>query len=373
MVVYIAANNFINVLFNNFGAKLTFLSLTMANALPAYVVRNLVDSALGRSDNCRKPLKTQTGREMCVVSVPSEGRSRKTTTSKDIKALLKLHKRFEIEALRNLNKGVVVNVKDISPQVKQVHSQGFVENRQKTNKNDEYFKDISSKLEQLSSPPLTTNTVSELLGNECQLKQPGLSQGSTPKALTFPCGCTLDSNMNIISPYTCPNGYHGNDTSSSTVASCQDQHLAIGNAQTSNLQQGLTIIPLTSETFAAYDALPTFVEDDPRYEIGNARQRSDLIPVFDAKSEDALSVHLEKYLDDITSCFDDVGEPANDVGDDALALVEYKPRYQKSVHFSEDLHEVHLYSPVQDHRGRRKRDTNSHTIDCHTEEKTRSR
>ena len=348
----------------------------MSGELPSYVVRNLVEVALKRSERKtrKKPIKSS----LCVA-LPTERVQNKAEEDQveEIKSLLKLHRQFEEQALRKFRKGIVEKKCLGKPSAFLKASNDLSAGR--TEENEDYFNEISSKLAQVPSPDLTTKLPA--LPYYCSdTRELQYSHEKRLQSLTFHAkGAKSPPNSN---PRIC---YSNKDdlkiNSLSRYGKLQFSPGVSSPHEAQTLPQLLTIVPLSSETFAAYDSLPTFVEDDLRsgalirYNVGSPRNAQSpvlwLVPVDELMSEDAISVDYEKYLDGDVSVRDgdvngdvsirdgdvngDVNGDVSDIRESSRALVEYKPVYRKSVHFSETLHEVHLYSPVQNHRTRRRR------------------
>ena len=340
----------------------------MARDLPSYIVRNLVEAALKRNEP--KAKKKRDRKSLCAA-IPAEEDDvqRETFEDEEVQSLLKLHKRFEDDALRRLRKRTVQNKSSTKPTHKQNGFNGLP--KHETVGNEDYFHEISSKLHQmqfLDSPtkfPALANTVNETrrLPWSAGRRPPSLryaQKGNIAKVFT---GATQS-----IRPQTCPGSWHftRDDLGRQELISNYQKNWFppvekySQNVQT--LQQLLTIVPLTSETFAVYDSMSRFDEADRssdsmvEHEILNSRNsRSCVVPVGDRRSEDAISVNYEKYANDDVDIDIDMRDVDSEFTESSRALVEYKPIYKKNVHFSEDLCEIHLYSPVQAHKSRRRR------------------
>lgn len=348
----------------------------MTRELPSYVVRNLVEVALKRSDR-RKTKKPDGNSTLCVaVPIVKDTLDAEQSRLEDAKSLLKLHKRFEDEALRTLRKGIV----EKRPSTKL--SNNSTVRSQRTDKNEDYLNDISLKLAQVPSPDLPTKFPA--LGSTTRQLQWSASRRLEP--LTFPqkgaiCKVYPERARGIhIRPYSCPsslflteNGILPREEGINKRKKLRSASIGESSHNFQDLQKHLTVFPLTSGTFAAYDSLPRFNEADPfsgtmvRDDIGSSRNSDSpvlwLVPRDDPRSEDALSVNYEKYLTDDADRRDVVSDFADESS--CRALVEYKPIYRKNVRFSEDLHEIHLYSPVQNHRTRRRRGRRRRTEEDH--------
>ena len=227
----------------------------MAREMPSYVVRNLVDVALERTGS-EGNLKKETKRDQRLVPVPHD--ISKTTTSEDVKALLKLHKRFEEEAWRKCHKGITKTMKQNNQSCSQ--NNPTIAQHQKTTNNELYFKDIFSKLDQPPSPDFPA-----LPSNGCHPRQLVWPHGNSSDvlALAYENNSTKDCpETNVTAhPSMCAKGCHENETfPRNSSPSCDNRrsqnHLDLG--------QHLTIIPLTLANFGAYDSLPTFHEDASR-------------------------------------------------------------------------------------------------------------
>ena len=334
----------------------------MTGQVPAYLVRNLVQVALSRTDS--KPTKKTRSTKTLCLAIPTKSSKRQDRSLNEVKELLKLHKRFEIEAERALYNGVAkTDEESLNLRPAAVRS-APCEGKTK----DLYLREIHEKLSLPPSPEL-----------------PALSgRKNTPKQLEYCVKKRLNSSRNIHQmgenfslPALTDTPFNSGESSHSNELYLRDDSKIKDLERFENfdlLQESLTVVPLSKENFASYDSLLSGVrrrrKASPGNEIENAQHTETpfrvVIPVSETRSEDGLFVNFDEYLRELSdreseASFDQ-GESGNRLLDNenkdsepSLALVEYKPMYRRNVHFSKDLHEVHLYSPVQNHRRRRRK------------------
>lgn len=346
----------------------------MTGKVPSYLVRNLVEVALSRTDP--KPTrKTRTNNTLCLA-IPTKCLKNQDNDLREIKALLKLHKQFENQAERILYNGVA---KSDVESGKRLNSSKTGDSATvlavEAQPKNLYLKEIQSKW---SLPP------SPLL--------PALpSVEETSKQLTCYSEKRLDSGKSchkvangLVLPALTNKPFCSAENSPRTSSDVLRKNSIVEVERNLNLEGNLTVVPLNKKNFASYDSLSKLYGDcsnsSPRGAVGNAKNRRPpvrmlQVSVPDSRSEDGLFVDFDEYMRDMRDVMSEVsseesgseldeingeseiGKPGrgNGSNEQSLALAEYRPLYRKNVHFSEALHEVHLYSPVQDHRRRRRR------------------
>ena len=319
----------------------------MAGQIPSYLVRNLVEVSLKRTE-CKTPKKTRT-KTLCVA-IPTETKNftKEGSRLQEIKDVLRLHKHFEKQAELFLRNHVVTTEQEYAKHEINSH---FVGNR-KTNGQDSYLNEMLFKLTQPSSPELPALTS---CGNTSKHLHSSLKN-----QISFP-QIYVKENTKFALPSLAETPSYLGEKSPSREDFLQGnlkfnvEKDAKNSREFFALEENLTVVPLTRENFASYDSLSTLYgvrsNSSPRSTIERSRKSESplriLVSIPDSRSEDGMFVDYEEYVKDKR---DEVGENAVPT----LALVEFKPKYKRNVHFSEHLHEVHLYSPVQNH-SRRKR------------------
>ena len=320
----------------------------MTGHVPSYLVRNLVELTLSKTDP-KRTRKTRSTKTLCLA-IPTKRFGNQDDSLEEVKALLKLHKRYEVEAERTLYNGVAKTEEKDGKNL-DLHNLSAVGTAIKTKPKNNYLKEIHSKLSLPPSPELSgterTSNFRQKISNTLML--PAL----TDKPF-FTSGESLSSNGDMLQK------------------NCRRNELE--NCKNLNLQDNLTVVPLDKKNFAYYDSLAKFYGVGPNLDSRSAVETlrdskpsvGILVSVPDCTSEDGLYVNFEDYLREVSdvesvASLKEGGsehyqpEGASEFIEPSLALVEYKPLYRKNVHFCEDLHEVHLYSPVQNHRRRRRR------------------
>ena len=365
---------YIRVVLVKYFSKKTF---KMTGKVPSYLVRNLVEVALSRTDP--KPTrKTRTNNTLCLA-IPTKGSQNQDNDLREIKALLKLHKRFENQAERVLYNGVAKSyVKDGKRLNSSKIRDSAVVLAVEAEPKNLYLKEIQSKwsLPPPSLPALPTAEESSKQLNCYSEKRLGSSKschevanGLVLPALTDKPFCSSEN-----SARNCGDVLQNN--SKLNIFEEFERDL--------NLEENLTIVPLNKKNFASYDSLSKLYGDcsnsSPRDTVGNEKNRGQPVGMLrfsvpDSRSEDGLFLDFDEYMRDMGDVVSQVSsgeseseldevEGGSEIGkndgengsnEQSLALVEYQPLYRKNVHFSEALHEVHLYSPVQNHRRRRRR------------------
>ena len=348
----------------------------MTGQVPSYLVRNLVEVALSRTDP--KPAKKTRSNKTLCLAIPSKSFKKQGNSLEDVKALLKLHRRFENDAERTIYNGMTKTERERIEDFNSGASNCGVLPK-KGEAKQSYLEEIHSKLSLPSSPELpalpgTENSPKQLkyypkkqlnFSEETRKKDKGVLPALADKP--FHSGQNLPSNEQLLQENLKPKDFENLDEKS------------FGNF---NLHEDLTIIPLNKKNFASYDSLTTLFGVRPkrssRSDVGKSRNTKPplgiFIPISETRSEDGLFVDFDEYLKDIAdersqaSLREDGGnehcelEGGGELTEQSLALVEYRPMYRRNVHFGEVLHEVHLYSPVQNHWRRRRR-RSRHTED----------
>ena len=354
----------------------------MTGKVPSYLVRNLVEVTLSRTGP--KPSRKASSNNTLCLAIPTDGLKKQVDNLQEIKALLKLHKRYETEAERVLYNGVaktdVESGKRLNPG--KLGDNAVVLKVEAEPKNL-YLREIQSKWSLPPSPLLPTlpspvETSKQLVCSSDKR----LSSGKTVRKLCSGVVLPALTDKPFYSAENRPTGVVLQKNSRPTSFENFEKDL--------NLEGNLTIVPLSKKNFASYDSLPTLcggcANSNPAHAVGMTKNRQPpvrmlRVSVSDSRSEDGLFVDFDEYMKDIgyvasetssvgsESELDEIdggceigqpGDVGNGPNEQSLALVEYRPSYRKNVHFSEALHEVHLYSPVQNHR-RRRRHRRHHT------------
>ena len=341
----------------------------MTGQVPSYLVRNLVEVTLSKSDR-RRTRKPRSNETLCLA-IPSESFGNKDNSLGEVKALLKLHRRYEIEAERTLYNGVA---KTDEKDEKKPHNLSAVGTAVQAKPKDGYLKEIHSKFSLPPSPELPAlrgaeQTLKELKYYSEKRSNSARNPQKVARSLMLPALTDKPFNSGENSPRN-DDVFHKNPKRNELENS---ERSALENL---NLEDNLRVVPLDRRNFTYYDSVGrnsstrSVVEPsrNPKPSVGM------LISVPGCLSENGMYVNFEDYLrevSDVESMAESLGqggnehnqeEGAGELREPSLALVEYKPLYRKNVRFCEDLHEVHLYSPVQNHRRRRRR-TKRHTED----------
>ena len=336
----------------------------MTGQVPSYLVRNLVEVTLKKT-NPKQTRKTRSNKTLCLA-IPTKSFRNQDDSLEEVKTLLKLHRRYEIEAERTLYNGVTKTEEKFGENLDS-HNLSAVGTAMKTKPKNNYLKEIHSKLSLLPSPelPVLSGTEKTSKGLKCFSEKRLSSTKSRQKvanslmlpALTdkpFTSGKNLSSNEDMLQK--------------------NSKRHELENCKNLNLRDNLTVVPLDRKNFTYYDSLATFYgivpDSNCRSAVETLRDSKPsvriLVSVPDCISEDGLYVNFEDYLREASDVESIASrkeggsehyqpEGASEFVEPTLALVECKPLYRKNVHFCEDLHEVHLYSPVQNHRRRRRR------------------
>ena len=327
----------------------------MTGQVPGYLVRNLIDVALSRTETKPriKPTKRTPSSKTCLAisAIHFEEQDDKL---REVKALLKLHKRFENNAERILFNGVA---KTTEKNNGRIHSSKLGSLHQSTE--DSYLNEIFSKLSLPPSPELPA-----LPSNESDSRHWAVKRLNVLKQRD-------DMTENIVlpaltdKPFSC-----GQDLLCNKVErNSKVKDSGLNNTENPCLQENLIIIPLKKENFALFDSLALHYGARSKYSSQSSIEsprntKTHLRTVVPgSKSEDRVFIDFDKYLlamsdtGSETSLRDNEerqfggSEMENEHIERSMAVVEYK----KNVQFSEDLHEVHLYSPVQNHWPRKRR------------------
>ena len=336
----------------------------MTGQVPSYLVRNLVEVTLGKTDP-KRTRKTRSNKTLCLA-IPTKSFRNQDDGLEEIKALLKLHKRYDIEAERTLYNGVAKTEEKDSKNFDS-HNLSAVGTAIKTKPKNNYLKEIYSKLSLPPSPELPALSGAEQTSKELNcFSEKRLSSTKSRQKIASSLMLPALTDKPFISRESLTNN---EDRLQKNFKRNESE-----NCENLNLQDNLTVVPLDRKNFAYYDSLAKFYgigpNSDSRSAVGTLRDSKPsvgiLVSVPDCTSEDGLYVNFEDYLREVSDVESIASqkeggsehnqlEGASEFIEPSLALVEYKPLYRKNVHFCEDLHEVHLYSPVQNHWRRRRR------------------
>ena len=341
----------------------------MTGQVPSYLVRNLVEAALGRTDTKPTRKARRSNKTLCLA-IPTKSFRKHDESLGEVKALFKLYERYENEAERTLYNGVAkTNEKDGGNlNSDKLTAVGTAVQAKPKNR---YLKEIHSKLSLPPSPELPALSSGEQATKELTY-YPEKRSNSTNSRQNRANGLILPALTD--KPFCSGDNSSNEDTLKRNSKVKELENFERNSFENLNLEESLTVVPLNRTNFAHYDSLATFYgvgpNSSPRSPVESSRNSESpvgiLVSVPESRSEDGCYVNFEDYLREISDgeseasleeggCELNQPKGTGEFTEPSLALVEYKAKYRNNVHFSENLHEVHLYSPVQNHWRRRRR------------------
>lgn len=299
----------------------------MTGHVPSYLVRNLVEVALSRTR--QKPSRKSCRSKTLCRAMPAKSFKTQEQHSDEAKALLNLHKRFEKEAKRTLCYG------------RKRHN--FFPG--KSNFNDSkrnYLDRILSRVSLPASPEL------HALQDSQQFDTTRLNFRKSIEKITDSCS------LPALNDRALPSGKNASVDRGKNSRMKKVEQFESKFIEPSDLQENLTIIPLTKKNFVYYDSLATargvLLNSNTRSAVGSSRNSNTLmrflVNVPDCGSEDGMFVDYEEYLkgmpdEESEASFEAEGSRIDqkssaevDLNEPTLTVAGYKPLHKRKVHFS---------------------------------------